>query len=157
MQSREFMDPRVIYLPLLGQKMVPLSARVKMIFSLDGQNISLIFLIGLILQNLQEKSYTHIKKIALHWWWNSNQAQSWLSLFNLRRLKPTTKSNYTCIYELRCADDAATTASVHPCLQHLSSVMREAYAHIGMDMSLKNTEVLHYDPDGLDTHLTTLR
>jgi exonuclease III len=68
-------------------------------------------------------------------------------LFNLRRLKATTRTRTTTIYELQYADDAASTAHDPENLQHQTSSLQESYTRIGLRLNAKKTETLQFDPD----------
>lgn len=70
------------------------------------------------------------------------------SLFNLRRLKARSRTSTASLFELQYADDSATPAHGHECLQSSACVFHQAYARVGLEVSMKKTETLHYHPQG---------
>ncbi|KAJ7402452.1 hypothetical protein WISP_00144 [Willisornis vidua] len=65
------------------------------------------------------------------------------NLCNLRQLKSHTETRNHLVCELLFADDATLVAHTEAALQHLTSYFAEAAELLGLEVSLRKTEVLH--------------
>ena len=65
------------------------------------------------------------------------------SLFNLHRLRASSKVSLAMIRELLFADDAALLAHSEKALQHITACFAEAAEIFGLEVSIKKTVILH--------------
>ena len=72
------------------------------------------------------------------------------SLFNLRRLRATTKVSFENIVELQYADDAAIVASSRVSLQRSLGTLESAYSRAGLKINTDKTEALSTTPIGVE-------
>ena len=64
------------------------------------------------------------------------------SIFNLRRLKATTKTNTMHLFDLQYADDAAYTAPTCISLQNSIDIYVSSYSAAGLQVNASKTEIL---------------
>ena len=78
------------------------------------------------------------------------------NLFNTRRLQAQTKVDVDHIYELQYADDAALPSHTLQGLQRNTDIITETYRRVGLNVSVKKTEMLVQDlhrPSGVHPSL----